>query len=81
MKHDSIGQPKRRPINLTIDTEIVAAAREAGLNLSRVTEDALRIASKAARERQWKEDNKEAIARFSGWYEEHGDPLAHLSPL
>jgi len=81
MKHDSIGQPKRRPINLTIDTEVVAAARAAGLNLSRVTEDALRVATKTERERRWKIENREAIAQFNDWYEQHGDPLAHLSPL
>ncbi len=81
MKHDSVAPAKRRPVNVSLDTGIVAAAREAGVNLSRVTEAALRVAIKEARERQWREDNQAAICRFADWYERNGDPLAHLEPL
>jgi antitoxin CcdA len=80
MKHDSVAPAKRRPVNVSLDTGIVAAAREAGVNLSRVTEAALRVAIKEARERQWREDNQAAIGRFADWYERNGDPLAHLEP-
>jgi len=78
MKHDSITSSKRRPVNVSVDTGIVAAAREVGLNLSRVTEDALRVAIKVEKERRWKEENREAIGAFREWYEREGDPLAHL---
>ncbi len=81
MKHDDIAPAKRRPVNMSLDTGIVAAAREAGVNLSRVTEAALRVAIKQARERQWREDNREAIGHFTDWYEKNGDPLAHLTAL
>lgn len=78
MKHDPIKAGKRKSVNLSLDTGIVAAAREQGLNLSRVTEAALRVAIKAEGERRWKEDNREAISAFCKWYEREGDPLAHL---
>ncbi|MGP7794880.1 type II toxin-antitoxin system CcdA family antitoxin [Sphingomonas sp. CLY1604] len=81
MKHDAITPTKRRPVNVSLDTGIVAAAREAGVNLSRVTEAALRVAVKEAREHRWREENREAVGRFNEWYEEHGDPLAHLASL
>jgi antitoxin CcdA len=78
MKHDPITPCKRKSVNLSLDTGIVAAAREQGINLSRVTEAALRVAIKAEQERRWKEENRGWIADFSAWYEREGDPLAHL---
>jgi len=81
MKHDRIGSGTRKPVNVSLDTGIVAAAREAGINLSRTTEVALRLAIKAEQERRWREDNREAIGRFTEWYEANGDPLAHLAAL
>ncbi|GAA0658112.1 antitoxin CcdA [Sphingomonas insulae] len=81
MRHDPISPNKRKSVNLSIDTGIVAAAREAGVNLSRVTEAALRVAVKDAREQRWREENREAIERFTNWYEDQGDPLAHLASL
>jgi len=78
MKHDHIPSRKRKPVNLSLDTGIVAAARDAGINLSRVTEDALRVAVKAEGERRWLEDNQSAMAAFNDWYSREGDPLAGL---
>ena len=78
MKHDPVAPRKRKPVNLSLDTEIVAAAREAGINLSRVTEDALRVAVKAEQERRWREENAAAMLAFNEWYAREGDPLAHL---
>ena len=77
MKHESIpaGKRKRRSVNLSLDTGIVAAAREAGLNLSQISEDAIRRATKVEQERRWKEENGPAIAAWTRWYEENGHPL------
>ena len=75
MKHDSITSTRRRPVNLSLDTGIVAAAREAGLNLSQISEEAIRAATKAEQERRWKEDNRPAIEAWDRWYEENGHPL------
>lgn len=81
MKHDDITSGKRRPVNLSIDTGIVAAAKKTDINLSRVTEDALRIAIKTERERQWKEENREWIQSHNKWIDEHGIPLSGLETL
>ena len=81
MKHDPIGSGTRKPVNVSLDTGIVAAARDVGINLSRTTELALRAAIKSEQERRWREDNAVAIGRFTEWYETNGDPLAHLAAL
>lgn len=78
MKHDPIASRKRKSVNVSIDSEIVAAARETGLNLSRVTEEALRSEIRAVRERRWQEENRAAIEGWNRWYEKNGDPLAGL---
>lgn len=75
MRHDPIASGKRKSVNLTMDSGIVAAAREAGVNLSQVSEAAVRQAWKDIREAQWKEENREWIAANNRWVEEHGLPL------
>ena len=81
MKHDPVAPRKRKPVNLSLDTEIVAAAREAGINLSRVTEDALRVAVKVEQERRWREENREALAGWGRWVEKNGLPLEKYRPF
>lgn len=75
MKHDPIASGKRKPVNLSIDTGVVAAAREAGINLSQVSEAAIRDAAKKERDRLWKEENRAAIEANNAWVEVHGLPL------
>ena len=81
MKHDSIGSGKRKPVNLSIDTGVVEAARAAGINLSQACEAALRQAAKAERDRKWREDNREWAESVNRWVEENGIPLSDLPPL
>ena len=76
MKHDRTASGKRKAVNLTMDTGVVQAAREAGLNLSQICEAALRDAAKKERERQWHEDNREWIEQNNAWVEKNGLPLA-----
>ncbi len=76
MKQDPAASGTRKPVNLTLDTGIVAAAREAGLNLSRISEAALRESTKAEQGRRWQEENREALAGWSRWVEKNGLPLA-----
>ncbi len=75
MKHDPIASGKRKPVNLSIDTGVVAAARKAGINLSQVSEAALREAAKKERDRLWKEENRAAMESWNVWVAEHGLPL------
>lgn len=76
MKHGPLSSGKREPVNLTLDTGIVAAAREAGLNLSQISESAIRAATKKMRDAQWQEENRAAIEAHNTWVEENGVPLA-----
>ena len=76
MKPDSIASGKRKPVNLSLDTGVVEAAREAGINLSQTCEAALRSAAKAERERQWKDENRAWAEAHNAWVEKNGLPLA-----
>jgi len=75
MKHDRIASGKRRSVNMTIDTGVVAAAREAGINLSQVAEAAIREATSVELNRRWKEENREWAESVNRWVEENGLPL------
>ncbi|MEH3045954.1 type II toxin-antitoxin system CcdA family antitoxin [Sphingomonas adhaesiva] len=75
MKHEPITSGKRKSVNLSIDTGIVAAARAVGLNLSQISEDAIRRATKVEQERRWREENAPKIEAWNRWYEENGHPL------
>ena len=75
MKQDSIGSGKRKPVDLSLDTGVVAAARQAGLNLSQISEGAICAAAKRALEEQWQVDKREAIEAHNLWVEENGLPL------
>jgi antitoxin CcdA len=76
MKQDHIASGKRKPVNLTLDTGIVAHARELGLNLSQVCEAGLREATRKAVAQRWQEDNRERIEAWNDWVEQNGLPLA-----
>lgn len=75
MKHDPIASGKRKAVNLSLDTGVVAAAREVGLNLSQICEAAIRQATKAERDRRWQEENREWAEAHNRWVEENGLPL------
>jgi antitoxin CcdA len=75
MKHDALSSGKRKAVNLSLDTGVVAAAREVGINLSQICEAALRDAAKAERNRKWTEENRAWIDAHNRWVEENGLPL------
>jgi antitoxin CcdA len=78
MKHERITSGKRKAVNLTLDTGVVATARELGLNLSQISEAALREATQQARERRWEEQHASRIDAFAAWLDEHGMPFEDL---
>jgi antitoxin CcdA len=71
-----MSQSARKPTNLSLDTELMAQARDLKINLSRAAEDGIERAVKAERERLWRIENAEAIAASNKYVEEHGLPLA-----
>jgi len=67
---------RRKPTNLSLEADLVAAARRLGLNLSRAAEDGIRSAVRAEAARRWQEENAEGIRQMNAYVEAHGLPLA-----
>ncbi len=66
----------KRPINLSLNAEVLEAAKSMGMNVS-ATVDALLTAEVSRRYWEgWNEDNKEAIAHYNARIEREGLPLA-----
>ena len=76
MKHDPIASGKRKSVNLSIDTGIVAAARDHGINLSQVSEAALREATRMAQNERWKREHQHHFDEWNAWVAKNGLPLA-----
>ena len=64
--------PKKKAINVSIDPELAADAREAGVNVSGVLDRALRTELKAHREAKWREENREAIEASNAELQRNG---------
>lgn len=67
---------RRKPTNVSLDADLVAEAKELGINLSRACESGLSAEVREARKRQWVEENWEAIQSSNEYVAKHGLPLA-----
>lgn len=63
---------RRRPTNVSIDENVLKAARACGLNISRIAEEALSRAVKEKERDAWRVENAEAIAYQNRLVEEEG---------
>lgn len=72
---------ERKSTNLTLDRNLIAEAKELGINVSRAAERGLAAEIKTERERRWKQENAEAIKRYNAYVEENGLPLAEFRQL
>jgi antitoxin CcdA len=66
----------RVKVNLTLDAEVAETARALGLNMSRLAEKAIAEATKAERNRLWREENRAANAAYAEELAREGLPLA-----
>lgn len=66
----------RKPVNLSIRRDLLAEAKELGLNVSEAAAAGIAAAVSAEKSRRWKEENREAIESSNAYVEEHGLPLA-----
>lgn len=64
--------PRKRAVNLFVDTELLDEARRLRINLSETLERRLITLVKAERERRWLEENKAAIEAYNRRVAEHG---------
>jgi antitoxin CcdA len=55
----------KRAANLSIDAELLASAKEAGINLSATLEDRLREILREREREKWRAENREAIEAYN----------------
>ena len=65
-------QAPKKPTNVSINSELLADARELGLNLSAELEERLTETVRQRRAEQWKRDNRAAIEAYNKFVEENG---------
>jgi antitoxin CcdA len=62
----------KRATNVSVRTDLLAAAREAGVNLSATLERALIEELAESKRKKWREDNREAISAYNEHVEKQG---------
>jgi antitoxin CcdA len=62
----------KQAANLSINSDLLKAAREAGVNLSAVMEEALVYRVAAAKREAWIRENADSIASYNEFISEHG---------
>lgn len=68
----------KKALNVSVNSDLLAQARELKLNLSALTENALIEAVRAAKARDWQEQNAAAIESHNAFHEEHGHFADHV---
>ena len=71
---------RRRAVNLSLPSDLVAAARSLGVNASQAAEAGIAAAVRRAREEAWLQANRTAIDRHAAWLDRHGMPLEPAWP-
>jgi antitoxin CcdA len=67
---------QRKSTNLSLDTRLIAEAKNLDINISRVAEQGIAQAVAEEKARLWKIENREALESWNKYVEEHGLPLA-----
>ena len=66
----------KKATNLTLNSKVLEAAREMGMNISQTVDALLADEVKRRYWEQWNERNKDAVAAYNGRIAKHGLPLA-----
>jgi antitoxin CcdA len=69
---------KSVPTNVSLDSSLVAEARELGVNISRAASLGLEEAVASARAERWLRENGSALDSSNAYVEAHGLPLDAL---
>ena len=62
----------KKAVNVSINSDLLRQAREAGLNLSQALEETLTLQVRERRAREWAEENRDAIEAHNRWVADHG---------
>lgn len=71
-------QASRRATNVTLPVELLAQARELGLNISQACEQGLKAEIARNRAAQWVAENHDALVSSNDYVERNGLPLAEF---
>ena len=66
----------KKATNLSLNSKVLEAAREMGMNLSQTVDALLADEVKRRYWEKWREDNKQAFAEYNKRIAKHGLPLA-----
>ena len=66
----------KKATNLSLNSKVLEAAREMGMNVSQTVDELLAAEVKRRYWERWNEDNKEAIAAYNARVAKEGLPLA-----
>jgi len=69
---DKVTSRGRKAVNLSVDAELVDAAKSMDMNLSQIFETSLKQAVSQERKRRWVEENREAIDEYNERIEREG---------
>jgi antitoxin CcdA len=72
MPRQSPGAITKRPTNVSVRSDLLIAAREAGINLSATLKQALEKELAETRRKKWRQENRDAIAAYNEYIEKHG---------
>ena len=64
--------PRKKAVNLSIDAQLAADAKEFGTNMSAVLEKGLKNELRAQREQKWRAENQKAISDYNRYTRKHG---------
>jgi antitoxin CcdA len=67
---------QKRATNVSLPFDMVAEAKELGINLSQACEKGVVAEISVRRREKWLTENMDAIESNNAWIEEHGLPLA-----
>jgi len=66
----------KRPINLTLSTGTLEAAKRLGINISQVCDEHLRAVVRQEQERRWRQEHAGFVAAYNATLEAEDLPLA-----
>lgn len=66
----------RRSTNVSLPADLVAEAKELGVNISQAAEKGVAAELAVRRREKWLEENMAAIEAHNAWVEKNGLPLA-----
>ena len=72
MRRQGSGEIPKRATNVSVRSDLLAAAREAGVNLSATLERALMEELAEAKRKKWRQENRDAITAYNEYVEKHG---------